>query len=224
MAPQPCPALPEPAWIVALYLLSFLAGGLYHVLWKYAGERDLIRLGGMIAVPTGVVYFVNHFCVHGVLFDSANAMAAVLIFLLVGGSRLAWRLFLNHPIGERLRGVPNKDPSRPVMIVGAGEAGRLGYQCLQIQQQLRPPRCGGERWPWSSRDRPSTACRSRARWGRSPALHPVQHPQHHHCHPHPAGQQAEPCHRPLRFHPLPGADSERPPAGGQQRPPAGCVP
>ena len=42
-------------WIVALYLLSFLAGGLYHVLWKYAGERDLIRLGGMIAVPTGVV-------------------------------------------------------------------------------------------------------------------------------------------------------------------------
>ena len=110
-------------WIVALYLLSFLAGGLYHVLWKYAGERDLIRLGGMIAVPTGVVYFVNHFCVHGVLFDSANSMAAVLIFLLVGGSRLAWRLFLNHPIGERLRGVPNKDPNRPVMIVGAGEAG-----------------------------------------------------------------------------------------------------
>ena len=101
-------------WIVALYLLSFLAGGLYHVLWKYAGERDLIRLGGMIAVPTGVVYFVNHFCVHGVLFDSANAMAAVLIFLLVGGSRLAWRLFLNHPIGERLRGVTNKDPNRPV--------------------------------------------------------------------------------------------------------------
>ena len=66
---------------------------------------------------------MNHFCVHGVLFDSANAMAAVLIFLLVGGSRLAWRLFLNHPIGERLRGVPNKDPNRPVMIVGAGEAG-----------------------------------------------------------------------------------------------------
>ena len=47
----------------------------------------------------------------------------ILIFLLVGGSRLAWRLFLNHPIGERLRGVPNKDPNRPVMIVGAGEAG-----------------------------------------------------------------------------------------------------
>ena len=126
-------------WIVALYLLSFLAGGLYHVLWKYAGERDLIRLGGMIAVPTGVVYFVNHFCVHGVLFDSANAMAAVLIFLLVGGSRLAWRLFLNHPIGERLRGVPNKDPNRPVMIVGAGEAGAWAINVCKTNKQYGRP-------------------------------------------------------------------------------------
>ena len=73
MAPQPALLYQNLPWIVALYLLSFLAGGLYHVLWKYAGERDLIRLGGMIAVPTVVVYFVNHFCVHGVLFDSANA-------------------------------------------------------------------------------------------------------------------------------------------------------
>ena len=43
-------------WIVAVYLLSFLAGRLYTILWKYAGERDLIRLAGMIAVPTGIVY------------------------------------------------------------------------------------------------------------------------------------------------------------------------
>ena len=110
-------------WIVAVYLLSFLAGRLYTILWKYAGERDLIRLAGMIAVPTGVVYLVNRCFIHGVLFNSANAMAAVLIFLFIGGSRLAWRLFLNHPLGERLRGNTSKDPNRPVMIVGAGEAG-----------------------------------------------------------------------------------------------------
>ena len=110
-------------WIVAVYLLSFLAGRLYTILWKYAGERDLIRLAGMIAVPTGIVYLVNRCFIHGVLFNSANAMAAVLIFLFIGGSRLAWRLFLNHPLGERLRGNTSKDPTRPVMIVGAGEAG-----------------------------------------------------------------------------------------------------
>ena len=110
-------------WIVAVYIASFLFSGLYSVLWKYAGERDLMRLAATVAVPTVIVYGVNRLCIHGVLFNSANCMAAVLIFLLVGGSRLAWRLFLNHPIGERLRGVPNKDPNRPVMIVGAGEAG-----------------------------------------------------------------------------------------------------
>ena len=110
-------------WIVAVYLVCFLAGGLYSILWKYAGERDLIRLAGMIGVPTVIVYLVNRTLIHGVLFNSANVMAAVFIFLLVGGSRLAWRLFLNHPLGERLRGNTNKDPNRPVMIVGAGEAG-----------------------------------------------------------------------------------------------------
>ena len=110
-------------WIIAVYLACFLIGGLYSILWKYAGERDLIRLAGMIAVPTVVVYGVNRFCIHGVLFNSANVMASVFIFLLVGGSRLAWRLFLNRPMGERLRGNASKDPNRPVMIVGAGEAG-----------------------------------------------------------------------------------------------------
>ena len=126
-------------WIVALYLISFLVGGLYSILWKYAGERDLIRLGGMIAVPTGIVYFVNHGLIHGVLFDSANAMAAVLIFLLVGGSRLAWRLFLNHPIGERMRGVPAKDPNRPVLIVGAGEAGAWAINVCKSNESYGHP-------------------------------------------------------------------------------------
>ena len=110
-------------WIVAVYIASFLFSGLYSVLWKYAGERDLMRLAATVAVPTVVVYGVNRLCIHGVLFNSANCMAAVLIFLLVGGSRLAWRLFLNHPLGEKLRGSASRDPNRPVMIVGAGEAG-----------------------------------------------------------------------------------------------------
>ena len=75
-------------WIVAVYIVCFLAGGLYSVLWKYAGERDLIRLAGMIAVPTAVVYVVNRRFIHGVLFNSANCMASVLIFLFIGGNGL----------------------------------------------------------------------------------------------------------------------------------------
>ena len=50
-------------WIVAVYVASFLLGGLYSVLWKYAGERDLLRLAVMVAVPTGIVYVVNRQCI-----------------------------------------------------------------------------------------------------------------------------------------------------------------
>ena len=126
-------------WIVTVYLLSFLGGGLYSVLWKYAGERDLLRLAGMIAVPTAAVYAVNRLCIHGVLFNSANCMAAVLIFLLVGGSRLAWRLFLNHPLGEQLRGKAKNDPNRPVLIVGAGEAGAWAINVCKSNKEYGRP-------------------------------------------------------------------------------------
>ena len=110
-------------WIAALYMLSFLVGGLYTILWKYAGERDLFRLAVMVAVPTVAVYFVNRLFVHGVLFNSANCIAAVFILLFVGGLRLVWRMFLDHPLGAALRGVTSNDPNRPMLIVGAGEAG-----------------------------------------------------------------------------------------------------
>ena len=44
-------------WIVAVYIASFLFSGLYSVLWKYAGERDLMRLAGTVAVPTVAAVF-----------------------------------------------------------------------------------------------------------------------------------------------------------------------
>ncbi len=110
-------------WIVAIYMGVFLVGGLYSILWKYAGERDLVRLCGMIGVSTVLVYLVNRFLIDGVLFNSANCIASILILMLVGGSRLAWRVFLNHPLGETLRGATGSDPNRPMLIVGAGEAG-----------------------------------------------------------------------------------------------------
>src|SRR5699024_4899232 len=43
--------------------------------------------------------------------------------LFVGGIRLVWRMFLDHPLVAALRGVTSNDPNRPMLIVGAGEAG-----------------------------------------------------------------------------------------------------
>ena len=111
-------------WIVAVYIVCFLAGGLYSVLWKYAGERDLMRLAGMMAVPTVVVY-----CGEPPFYPRCAVQLRQLYGL---GAHLfvhrrqppSWRLFLNHPLGEKdAQSCPPRTPTARVMIVGAGEAG-----------------------------------------------------------------------------------------------------
>ena len=74
-------------------------------------------------MPTVIVYLVNRPCIHGVLFNSANVMAAVLHLFAGGRQPPGMAALPEPPAGERLRGNTNKDPNRPVMIVGAGEAG-----------------------------------------------------------------------------------------------------
>ena len=115
-------------WIVAVYLLSFLAGRLYTILWKYAGERDLIRLAGMIAVPTGIVYLVNRCFIHGVLFNSANAMAEP-----SGMAALP-----EPPAGRASARQHQQGPQPPRHDRGCGRGWCVGHQCLQDQHQLRP--------------------------------------------------------------------------------------
>ena len=44
-------------WIVAVYIVCFLAGGLYSVLWKYAGERDLLRPATAMQPPGRSIRF-----------------------------------------------------------------------------------------------------------------------------------------------------------------------
>ena len=46
---------------------------------------------------------------------------------------------LNHPLGERLRGVASRDPNRPVMIVGAGEAGAWAINVCKTNKQYGRP-------------------------------------------------------------------------------------
>ena len=101
----------------------------------------------MVAVPTVAVYFVNRLFVHGVLFNSANCIAAVFILLFVGGIRLVWRMFLDHPLGGGPARCDQQRPQPPHADRGRGGGRRLGHQRLQVQQDLRPPGGGGGRRP-----------------------------------------------------------------------------
>ena len=110
-------------WIVAIYMVVFLAGGLYSILWKYAGVRDLFRLCVLVGIATALVLVGNEM-VHGVLYRSATVIGAIFVVASVGGIRLAWRAFLNRPPSlSGALGHDSRDPNMPLMIVGAGNAG-----------------------------------------------------------------------------------------------------
>ncbi len=103
-------------WMVTIYVIMFIVGGLYTILWKYAGVRDLFRLGALVGLSSVLVLLGNEM-VHKVLYRSSIAISTLLIIMLIGGTRLAWRMFLNVPKEQ------NRKPNTPLLIVGAGNAG-----------------------------------------------------------------------------------------------------
>ena len=118
-------------WIVAVYIASFLFSGLYSVLWKYAGERDLMRLAGTVAVPTVIVY-CGQPSVHPRRAVQLRQLYGGGAHLPAGGRQPSMAAVPEPPLGEKLRGAASQDPNRPVMIVGAGEAGAWAIN-VQIQ-------------------------------------------------------------------------------------------
>ncbi len=110
-------------WIVAVYIASFLAGGLYSVLWKYAGERDLMRLAGTIGVPT-VCRVLCQPSVHPRRAVQLRQLYGGGAHLPAGGRQPSGMAAVSEPsAGRKAARRCKQGPQPPVMIVGAGEAG-----------------------------------------------------------------------------------------------------
>ena len=106
-------------WMLALFTISFWLGGLYDVIWKYAGVRDMVRLTVLTAVPTVLIAVIDYVTHHGyaVLHRSALLVGGILIICFVGGARFVSRLALlfrqanentqnNSKKNMRVQGVP----------------------------------------------------------------------------------------------------------------------
>ncbi len=126
-------ALPFLHWQVLLalggcFLIPFVAGNIYAVLWTHSFVKDIYRL--IISCVAASVLFL--------LVNSAAALAlprsmAVLMTILFSLSAIASRMLIrdflprlekgNHTGGFFTIGEPPKE--RKILIVGAGEAGRL---------------------------------------------------------------------------------------------------
>jgi FlaA1/EpsC-like NDP-sugar epimerase len=110
-------ALTNLMWVAPLQAVIFWRFGLYQGIWRFASLPDLKRIlqaVGVAAVATPVVLIL--FRVEAIVPRTVMLLDPILLLLIVGGSRLAYRAW-------RERRLTNLDISaKPVLVVGAGLA------------------------------------------------------------------------------------------------------
>ena len=102
--------------VVAVYMICYTLGGIYQIMWRYAGVRDTARLTLLSGVACGITLAANQFMNLG-LFRGVLILVALMATLAIGGVRMLWRVLSK----DRIQG--GLGDAMPVMIVGAGEAG-----------------------------------------------------------------------------------------------------
>jgi FlaA1/EpsC-like NDP-sugar epimerase len=120
--------------VVAIKLVVFIAFGFYNRWWRYVSIRDMwaaargVFVACLIADLT--VYLVSP--VHNVRLPRSIAVMDLLLTLaLVAGSRLLARTAIERP------GLSVVARGKEVIVVGAGDAGRLIVQEMQRSRMLR---------------------------------------------------------------------------------------
>mgnify|MGYP002712936900 CR=1 FL=1 len=111
-------ALSTLLWVVPLQAVVFWRFGLYRGIWRFASLPDLKRIVlavGLAAmlVPVALILFR----VHAVVPRSVLILDPLLLVIVMGGNRLAYRAWKEH----RLASVLHPD-SKPVLVAGAGSA------------------------------------------------------------------------------------------------------
>jgi FlaA1/EpsC-like NDP-sugar epimerase len=104
-------------WVLPMYGVLFFAFGLYRGLWRFASLSDLQHLVSAVLagalLTTAAVVFLG----LGPIPRSVLVLYPLLLALVMGGSRFAYRSWKEH----RLYG-PAKMRGQPVIVLGAGEA------------------------------------------------------------------------------------------------------
>lgn len=106
-------------WVVPLQAFVFWAFSLYRGIWRFASVADLRRILFAVLVATALIPLaLGLFRIHSVVPRSVLVMDPLLLLLMMGGSRLLYRLWK-----ENLLYGDFKFHGEPVMVVGAGGAG-----------------------------------------------------------------------------------------------------
>ncbi|HET7573308.1 MAG TPA: nucleoside-diphosphate sugar epimerase/dehydratase [Gaiellaceae bacterium] len=121
-------------FVIGIKLAVFVAFGFYNRWWRYVSVRDMWALvrGVVVAclIADLTVYLVSP--VHNVRLPRGIAALDLLLTLaLVAGSRLLARTAIERP------GISVVARGKEVLVVGAGDAGRLIVQEMQRSRMLR---------------------------------------------------------------------------------------
>ena len=111
-------ALSTMLWVVPLQAVVFWHFGLYRGIWRFASLPDLKRIVmavGVAALLIPVVLIL--FRVSDVVPRSVLILDPLLLLIVMGGSRLAYRSWKEHRLTSVLH-----PGSKPVLVAGAGSA------------------------------------------------------------------------------------------------------
>ena len=131
----------DPAWnlfirtlpvLVFIKMAVFLFVGVYRGLWRYTSMNDLIVFAKAIVLSSvaSVLLLLFAFRFEG-FSRTVFVTDAVLMFLFLAGSRLAFRLF------RQLVPAVGKHNGRRVLIYGAGDGGELLLRELRNNRELQ---------------------------------------------------------------------------------------
>jgi len=104
-------------WVVPVHAMTFLGFRLYHGLWHYASLPDLRRIVLAIMISAGLAPLVLY--MMQVLIGVPRTvllLAPILLLFIMGGDRLAYRLWKEHKLYGR-----KKEESKLVLVLGAGD-------------------------------------------------------------------------------------------------------
>lgn len=121
-------------FVIPLQALIFIQFGLYKGVWRFASIPDLKRILKAVSVAAIIVVaLLFMFKPAGVVVPrSVLILDPILLVLMMGGSRFAYRSWKEH----RLYG-PNQMRGEPVLVLGAGEAAITLLKDLQQSQEWR---------------------------------------------------------------------------------------
>lgn len=120
-------------WLIPLQTGVFIYFGLYRGIWRFASLPDLARiLKALLSSAALLAAVLFMFKPYGVIPRSVLLLNPILLILLMGGSRLAYRAWKEH----KLYGFTQVQ-GEPVLILGAGDAGLALVKDLSRSTQWR---------------------------------------------------------------------------------------